>query len=854
MQRHIRRVGPQIKKFQVRRLTQSLLMAGFALFITACATPSTQSTIGVQHKTPAAHSNDVWQRVRNNFAMPDLVNDEVSARENYYSSRADYVGRMAARSSDFLYIIMNEVERRKMPSELALLPFVESAYVTSAQSSAKAAGLWQFMPATGRDFSLQQNRFADQRNDVIASTNAALDYLERLYQMFGDWHLALAAYNWGQGNVRKAVDRSYAAGGSGKYTDIKMPTETRQYVPKLQAIKNIVRNPAAYGISLPNIPNQVRHEAILVTRDIDTSTAAQLSGLSLDEFKRLNPAYKKPIIVAALNSKILVPANHANEVRRAFNDRNQQLATLTTYTTFGTESLDNIAKKYHTNASRLRELNDIPGSHGYVRADSTLIVPRTQKNDEISYLALNSSVRSITGDVGITDYNTYNTGTTLASNISGTNSSSSNTDVITASKLSKSGTGLVASSNDLDHLGELIQNAPSVAQNTRQSTPQNTSKNVSLTASIPATSVPSVKTTVTVPNLVENTPVSSIVAEHKPDTNGSTAASTSISEIIAGATGASITETAKNPATSNSTSAHVIETLKTAVASSSASSASATSALENELAKTQNAQNALNDTLTNSINHANTVAAQTVEQTTAVAQSELVAPPIPAPPSAEFASITPSAVSTAVATIDPPAKATISASKEPLEEPAVANDAKVIKTGYSQAAPQQTSKPEAAKAEPKKTAPAKATPASTTKAAASANKKAATTKAAVNKKDDAKTKSTTKTSAQKEKVDPKKATPAKTAPTKVDAKKADTSNKSTATKQNAKANTQKEKVEPKKATPTKAAPAKTAPKKESTAKQDSTAKKAASKTDSKTSTASKKADATKKTDTAKKKK
>ena len=444
-----RAAAPQSLKLRLG--AQATLIALSALFMSACSTPQGADTTG-HHKIQSAHSSDIWQRIRDNFSMPELENQEVYARENYYATRADYVGRMATRSGDFLYLIMDEVERRHMPSELALLPFVESAFVTTARSPVSASGLWQFMPATGRDFSLQQNRFADQRNDVMASTNAALDYLQRLYDRFGDWHLALAAYNWGQGNVNRAVNRSVAAGGSGKYTDINMPAETRQYVPKLQAIKNIVRNPSQYGISLPNIPNRLRHEAVLVTRDIDVSKAADLANLSEDEFKRLNPAYKRPIIVAALNSKILVPADRADDFRRAFSDKHRQLASLTTYTTYSTEALADIASKYNTDENRLRELNDIPYSHSYVRADSTLIVPRTRATDEISYLALNSSVRSITGDVGITDYNSYSTPTLV------TDAGKSTTSITAPGK---SSTGLVAEASDADQLGTLISNAPS---------------------------------------------------------------------------------------------------------------------------------------------------------------------------------------------------------------------------------------------------------------------------------------------------------------------------------------------------------------------------------------------------------
>ena len=482
---------------------KNILICTSLLFVTACATgPNGQGNNPHSVKPIHTNSNDIWQRIRDNYGMPDLYNDEVLAKENYYASRADYVGRMTDRSADFLYLIMNEIERRHMPSELALLPFVESAFVTSAKSSAKASGLWQFMPSTGRDFSLNQNRFSDQRNDVIASTDAALTYLQRLHDQFGDWHLALAAYNWGEGNVARAVKRSYAAGGSGSYQDIKMPAETRQYVPKLQAIKNIVSNPALYGITLPNISNRVRHEAVIVTRDIDVSTAAELSGMSEEEFKRLNPAHKKPVIVAAAGSKILVPTERADTLRSALSNHSRQLASLTTYTTFSSESLTDIAKKYNTDEYRLRELNSIPDNHNYIQANSTLLVPRINKNDEIPYLALNSTVRSSTGGAGFNDGMDQNAGIYLANTTSTTNSANTVAqinDTIRAPQNTlqrlinqDTNTGLVAHQDDADNLSELIKNPPSIpaANPVMTSNNFNTSvapKDENIDYSIPAT-------------------------------------------------------------------------------------------------------------------------------------------------------------------------------------------------------------------------------------------------------------------------------------------------------------------------------------------------------------------------------
>ena len=194
---------------------------------------------------------DLWQRIRAGFRIPDLDTKLADQRTRWYADQVEYFARMAQRSSRYMFYIVEEVERRGMPTELALLPFVESAFQPEAVSSAKAAGLWQFIPSTGRDYALAQTMWKDERRSVIDSTRAALDYLQKLYDMFGDWHLALAAYNWGEGSVSRAIEKNRRAGRSTAYTSLKMPLETQHYVPKLQAVKNIVAEPERYGIELP---------------------------------------------------------------------------------------------------------------------------------------------------------------------------------------------------------------------------------------------------------------------------------------------------------------------------------------------------------------------------------------------------------------------------------------------------------------------------------------------------------------------------------------------------------------------------------------------------------------------------
>ncbi|MBY0411306.1 MAG: transglycosylase SLT domain-containing protein, partial [Burkholderiaceae bacterium] len=236
---------------------------------------------------------DLWERIRRGFAMPDLQQDLVQDREQWYATRPDYIQRMTERSSKYLFHIVEELERRGMPTELALLPYIESAFNPQAVSSAKAAGMWQFMPATGNYFDLKQNAFRDDRRDVLASTRAALDYLQKLYGMFGDWHLALAAYNWGEGSVGRAIARNQKLGLGTKYTDLNMPAETRLYVPKLQAVKNIVANPDLFKTELPLIENHPYFQAVDISHDIDVALVAQLAGIREDNFKALNPSFSR---------------------------------------------------------------------------------------------------------------------------------------------------------------------------------------------------------------------------------------------------------------------------------------------------------------------------------------------------------------------------------------------------------------------------------------------------------------------------------------------------------------------------------------------------------------------------------
>ncbi|MBK7005942.1 MAG: transglycosylase SLT domain-containing protein [Burkholderiales bacterium] len=320
---------------------------------------------------------DLWDRIRRGYAMPDLQNNLVQDREQWYVARPDYIFRMTDRSKKYLFHIVEELELRNMPTELALLPFIESAFNPQAVSGAKAAGMWQFMPATGKYFELKQNAFRDDRRDVLASTRAALDYLDKLYGMFGDWHLALAAYNWGEGSVGRAIAKNQRAGLPTGYPDLNMPMETRFYVPKLQAIKNIVSQPDVFNAKLPLIENHPYFETVTIRRDMDVTIAARLAEISLEDFKALNPSVNRPVILAAGTPQILLPWKNAEIFQTNLDAYSGgRLATWTVWMAPSTMHPAEVAKRVGMSEAELRHVNAIP-PRMVVRAGSSLLVPRS---------------------------------------------------------------------------------------------------------------------------------------------------------------------------------------------------------------------------------------------------------------------------------------------------------------------------------------------------------------------------------------------------------------------------------------------------------------------------------------------
>lgn len=252
---------------------------------------------------------NVWDRIRNGFALPPLRGPLVAERELWYGQRKDLVANISQKARRYLFHIVDEVEKRGLPMELALLPIVESGFEPGALSTAQAAGLWQFIPGTAQRYHLKLTDHYDARRDIVASTGAALDYLEFLHGIFKDWQLALAAYNWGEEAVLRAVRRNQAKGLPTDYESLSLPEETRYYLPKLMAIRNIVQSPELHGVELADIPNAAYFAEIDVRTQLDIRSVARLAGLSFEEVLALNPSHKSAFISGKGKPAVLLPAD-----------------------------------------------------------------------------------------------------------------------------------------------------------------------------------------------------------------------------------------------------------------------------------------------------------------------------------------------------------------------------------------------------------------------------------------------------------------------------------------------------------------------------------------------------------------
>jgi membrane-bound lytic murein transglycosylase D len=326
------------------------------------------------------NADDLRERIISGYSMPDINSNYTGTHEAWYASRPDYVKRMMGRSQRYLYHIVVEVEKRGMPSEIALLPMVESAFNPKANSSAKAAGIWQFMPATGKNFGLKQDWWVDNRRNVTAATNAALDYLQKLHTMFGTWDLALAAYNSGEGTVQRAIERNRRKGLPTDYQSLSLPDETKNYVPKLQAIKNIMARPENYGLNIDAIPNKPYFTKVTAPTQIDAKLAASLAEIPFEEFASLNPEYNRPVLMETGDSvhEILLPVSAANTFKENLANYDKPLVSWQTYHAKRGERMDKIAQKFGINVAELRDINNMP--NGKIKGSQAIMVPNMSDN------------------------------------------------------------------------------------------------------------------------------------------------------------------------------------------------------------------------------------------------------------------------------------------------------------------------------------------------------------------------------------------------------------------------------------------------------------------------------------------
>ncbi len=317
--------------------------------------------------------DDLWIRIRNGFAMMDLNDDLVLYYQQWYLNRPDALRRMVERSRPYMHHIVEEIEARGMPTELALLPMVESSFNPMAYSRAHASGLWQFIPATGKRFKLEQNWWQDQRRDIVASTGAALEYLQTIYDMHGDWHLALASYNWGEGAVKRAIEKNMARGLATDYSSLTMPNETRHYVPKLQALKNIFGNPVLMlQLGLPSITNRPYFVQIEPRRLIDIKTAARLANMPLQEFMALNPSHNRPVIQE--DTALVIPTDKIAIFQNNLENTTTPLSAWQAYTLKPGEKLNKLAPRFGITMSDLLRVNGL-SAKGKTAPGMTLLVP-----------------------------------------------------------------------------------------------------------------------------------------------------------------------------------------------------------------------------------------------------------------------------------------------------------------------------------------------------------------------------------------------------------------------------------------------------------------------------------------------
>lgn len=320
----------------------------------------------------------LWTRIRGGFQLdPGLVDSpRVDLQRLHYASQSRYFEVTSERAQRYMHYVVEELDKRNMPLELALLPFVESGYNPMVYSRSQAAGIWQFIPSTGRVFSLRQDAVYDGRRDITASTSAALDYLTKLHNMFeGDWLLAVAAYNCGEGCVGRAVKRNQALGLPADYWNLQLPGETMDYVPRLLALAQIISAPEEYGILLPALNDEPYFAQITIKRPLDLFKAAELARTTPDEIRYLNPAFSHRVATPSGPYQLLVPAEQAQQFSAALASlSDSERVPFARHTVRQGDNLSQIARQHNSSVEALRQANGLKGN--LINVGQSLIVPQ----------------------------------------------------------------------------------------------------------------------------------------------------------------------------------------------------------------------------------------------------------------------------------------------------------------------------------------------------------------------------------------------------------------------------------------------------------------------------------------------
>ena len=324
-------------------------------------------------------SISIWPRVKDGFALNSKPSKKakkiIKKYEKWYKDRPEYIERMLNRSGKYLFYVVEQVQLRGMPTEIALLPMIESAYNPLAKSRMKAMGMWQFIPSTGKVYGLKQNWWRDDRRNVIDSTTAALDYLEKLHGMFGTWELALAAYNAGEGRVGRSIKRNKKLKRPLDYYNIRLPRETRNYVPKLLAIKNIINSPEKYDLYITDIADKPYFASIPIPKEIDTALIAEFAEIPMEEFQLLNAQHKRPLMRSEhYSQEVLLPIDSIQTFHINMEIYDQPLVSWKTYKPKNGEKVYQVAKKFGINTKVLAQINQI-SSRKRFRRNSIVLIP-----------------------------------------------------------------------------------------------------------------------------------------------------------------------------------------------------------------------------------------------------------------------------------------------------------------------------------------------------------------------------------------------------------------------------------------------------------------------------------------------